>query len=175
VEFIKILHFPYPVLTSHEPLDYFETHEPLSREELKTLIKSQGEYLMSGVVRRPFAGELVDFPSPDDETVIFSVKRCSVADNIKRQNLASTVRYVNEDDGARFVTERDYPVGDLKIATVTLALGGWNIVDDNNAPLKISELTITQYLSPREFDFIYEKALEVNPIWSGNTEDTKAD
>jgi hypothetical protein len=77
-------------------------------------------------------GELVDFPSPDDETVIFSVKRCSVADNIKRQNLASTVRYVNEDDGARFVTERDYPVGDLKIATVTLALGGWEYVDDNN-------------------------------------------
>jgi hypothetical protein len=35
VEFIKILHFPYPVLTSHEPLDYFETHEPLSERNSK--------------------------------------------------------------------------------------------------------------------------------------------
>src|SRR5690348_3992562 len=95
-----ILHLPRPVLVRDQQPDpdYFETHATLEREELKAFMKANSKLgdspTLANVKRRPFAGELVPFSSPDDPEVIFQIKRCGVSENIQRQNLSSTVRYV---------------------------------------------------------------------------------
>jgi hypothetical protein len=120
---------------------------------------------MSGVNRRPFAGELIDFPSPADTNTIFQIKRCGVSENIARQNLASTMRYVEKDDSGTLVTERDYPIGNLNMATVAYGLAGWNLLDDNNAPIPCTQENMQTYLSPTEFSAVLDKIIEVNPMW----------
>lgn len=124
---------------------------------------------MSGVNRRPFAGELIDFPTPDPDPdkagTIFKIKRCGVKENVARQNLASTMRYVEKDDTGTVVTERDYPIGSLNMATLQYGLADWNILDDNNAVIPCTPENMQTYLSPIEFSGILEKIIEVNPMW----------
>lgn len=132
--------------------------------------------MSAGVIRRPFVGQLATFPSPDDPEVTFDFKRCGIRENVARQNLSATVRYVTEDGTGRFVTERDFPVGDLKFETVALSLAGWNLKDENEAPIPCTRTTMQDYLSPAEFEFCYQKALDVNPMWkNGGEEETKND
>lgn len=127
---------------------------------------------MPAVVRRPFIGKIEPFTSPDDENLTFGIKRVGTAENIARQNLSATVRFINQGDEDNYATERDFPIGDLKLETVVLALADWNIVDDNEHPVPVNRKTIQQYLSPAEFEFVYEKCLDVNPMWrnGGETE-----
>lgn len=175
----KILHHPHPVITSQtQTPTFFDSHPPLSRNELKSIMKCEpkGDSTLSGV-RRPFAGNIVTVQSPDDPEWTFDIKRATVSDHIARQNLASTMRYVTEDTaaGSRYVTERDYPVGDLKLETVTSCLAGWNFKDENNAPIPVNPQNIKNYLSPAEFEFLYTEILKINPMWAGAQaeEDTK--
>lgn len=169
----KLLYHPRPVSVArvqpHDP-DYFASREPLSRDDLKAFLKTNllraGEPTLStGVVRRPFAGELVPFVSPDDENIVFQLKRCGVRENLALQNMSSTVRYVQRDETGEFVTERDLPIGDQTFAVVSAGLGGWNLLDENNAPIPVNEDTIKTYLSPTEFSSVHEKIIEINPMW----------
>jgi hypothetical protein len=125
----------------------------------------------TSVTRRPFIGQITEFASPEDPQVTFGFKRCGVAENIQRQNLASKVRYVQNDDDGQIVSERDFPMGSLQLETILLALASWNLQDENERVIPISKKSLTQYLSPKEFDFCYAKALEVNPIWAPGGED----
>lgn len=139
---------------------------------------------MAGVTRRPFAGQITTVVSVDsksaapEEQVTFDIKRCGVKENIARQNLSQTVRYVTETAGedVRYVTERNFPVGDLKLETIALGLAGWNISDDNNASVPVNRETIQSMLSPSEFEDLYDRVLDVNPMWKpGGEEETKKD
>lgn len=125
-------------------------------------------------VRRPFIGELVTVESPTDPTFTFDLKRCGVNENIKRMNLASTMRYVEQAESGKVITERDYPMGSMRVDTVMLALAGWNITNDAGSPIPITRETVQAYLDPKEFDFLYDKIIEINPMWgSGGEEETK--
>lgn len=132
---------------------------------------------MTLVIRRPFVGEIITVQSPDNPDVHFDLRRCGVAEHIARQNLSATVRYVPRDVEDDVVTERDYPMGTLRLKTIMFALKGWNLGDENGHPITLSEVTVQQYLSNREFNFLYDKALEVNPMWTGadSEEETKKD
>jgi hypothetical protein len=168
-----LLYHPAPVLYGNPDLPtYFDTHEPFTREETKQYFLSQ--ILLGGsmpsVTRRPFIGKIETFNSPEDENLVFGIKRVGTAENIARQNLSATVRFISQDDSDNYATERDFPIGDLKLETVALALGDWNVVDDNERPVPITRQTIQQYLSPAEFEFVYERCLDVNPMWKNGGE-----
>ena len=125
-------------------------------------------------VRRPFIGQIETVTSPDDASETFDIKRCGVREQIERQNLNSTMRYVERDstaNGKELVSERDYPMGSMNVATVRLGLAGWSFLDDNQKPVPISDTTIQNYLSPKEFDFLLKKVLEINPLWAGGSEE----
>lgn len=176
-----ILDHPRPVLVREalpaEP--YFDSHEPImDRDELKKLLALPlGEHNLATVAVRPFAGELIAFPTPDPdperEGIVFQLKRCGVKENTIRQNLSSTVRYVNRDESGDFVTERDYPVGDMTLSTVKLGLADWNLADSNGVPLPINEENIQVYMSPLEFQAVYDRILEINPMWGRGEATTK--
>ncbi len=168
----KILAHPRPVITDQTYDDTaLDSLEPVSREETKAFMKANqikagdSTTLATGVTRRPFAGELIAFTSPDDENVTFYIKRCGVGDNIRRQNLNSTIRYIEGDERGTFTTERSYPIGDMNVETVLLGLGGWNLQDDNGVPLAVNKETVLSYVRPTEFDALLEKIVEVNPMW----------
>lgn len=123
-------------------------------------------------IRAPYLAQLTSVTSPIDPSVMFDIKKVGVAENIARQNLASTMRYIEQDAGV--VTERDYPLGNMRRDTILLALAGWNLTDANSQPIPVSKETLVTYLDPREFDFLYEQTLEVNPMWKpGGEEDVK--
>lgn len=125
-------------------------------------------------VRRPYAGQITTVTSPIDPDVTFDIKKCGVAENIARQNLSSKVRYIQEDVTGNIVSERDFPMGDLQLETIFLALAGWNLTDENERAIAVTRPNIEKYLAPKEFDFLYQQTLEINPIWRpGGEDDTK--
>lgn len=180
-----VLHFPRPVVT---PFSYPQSvpDPPLDRESLKALfmrplsqvpptLHSGDSFVATTAVRRPFAGEILYFTSPEDPNASFGLKKVGVAENVKRQNLSSKVRYIVSDETGEAVSERDFPMGDLQLKTLMLSLVEWNLVDDNENRIPLNEETAKTYLSPREFSFLYSKVLEINPIWGSGEEEVKND
>lgn len=173
-----MIHFPRPRrhVDTEAPVP---PDVPLDQATLRLqlrFVESRGAYPVATVIRRPFVGELTTVSSPEDPNTTFDIKRCSVADNIRRQNQSSTVRYAQRQRGGddEIVTERDFPVGDMQMLTLELGLAGWNITDEAGAPIPVSRVTIQQYLSPREFSFVYDEVIKVNPMWgNGGEEETK--
>lgn len=172
----RLLHFPFPVLSDPPPdPEYWADRPPLARADLKGVLAQplQGDPRLGTVVRRPFAGQTFTFASPIDDSVEFTFKRATTREHLARQNMSSTQRYITETKGneERYVQERDVPIGDLKLETILLVLCGWNLTDENGANIAINHRTVQQYLEPKEFEFCFEKAMEVNPMWSGRGED----
>lgn len=122
-------------------------------------------------IRQPYVGTISTIDSPIDATIKFDIKRCGVSENIARQNMAATMRYVEQEASTKVVTERDYPLGNMRRDTILLALAGWNLTNDTGVPIPITKDTLVQYLDPKEFDFIYDKVLEVNPMWANGGEE----
>jgi len=93
------------------------------------------------------------------------------ADNravVLRQNLFDTVRYIQRIGDEETVTERRFPMGDLRIRTIELVLVRWNNSRAADAPpIPITEDTILDELSPEEFEWLYNQILEMNPVWGG--------
>jgi hypothetical protein len=148
---------------------------PGSREEQKSrlrLVQPRGISPMP--MRQPYVGQLTTVTSPVDATVTFDIKRCGVAENLARQNMSSTMRYIEQDSvdsNNKYVTERDYPLGNMRRDTILLALAGWNITDLQDRPVPITKETLVTYLDPKEFDWLYDQVLEVNPMWKPNGEE----
>lgn len=118
--------------------------------------------------RQPFVGELVPLVSPDDAEVTFSIKRLNNRDVMNYRDKNSQVRYIMEDGDDKVVTEKDYPMGSMRVDVVVLGLDSWNITDANGGVIAVSRDAILSYLSPEELDAVYEKVMEVNPILSGD-------
>lgn len=115
-------------------------------------------------VRTPFIGEVVTMKSPLDEDISFGIKRVGAREVMAHRDRNSVVRYIQRDEGGEFITEKDYPVGTMRLDTVLLCLDSWNISHDGLNPLKIDRDAVLGHLDPEEIDALYDKSLEVNPI-----------
>src|SRR5258708_353788 len=169
-----IIHHPSSILSpeSDRPALHFQNGEPAWRKPkvrafMRTHSLRGASPLSASVnVRTPFVGELKTITLPDGVTEV-TVKRCTVRENIARKNLASTVRYIDELKTGRYVTEKDYPVGELELETVFLGLHSWNIHDSNKNPVPLTRDNIQLYLTQEEYDLVYREVLKMNPIWTG--------
>lgn len=119
--------------------------------------------------RTPFVGEIVSVSSPDDPDVSFGIKRVGNREVMIHRDRNAAVRYIQRDGADEFVSEKDYPLGSMKIDTISLCLDSWNLcTPDTNQPVPVSRENIIAYLSPDEVDFLYDQILEINPILSPN-------
>lgn len=119
-----------------------------------------------GVVRSPKAMlRTKSVQSPIDPEVEFIIKKATNREDVQRANLFSKVEYVNEDEGT--VMRREFPFGDLQMATIALCLESWNLTNDKGQPVPITEGTLLDYLDPQERIFLYNEILEFNPMWLG--------
>lgn len=119
--------------------------------------------------RQPYVGEILNFDSPVDPDVEFGIRRIGNREHLQYQNMTSKVRYYEEEENSniRVVTERDFPMGSMKVQTIMLALARWNIEDASGKPVEITEDHLRDFTQPEELDFLHEKVLEVNPILAG--------
>lgn len=164
-------------------LTHFDSHPPTEREQTKANLQLLAGYLtgdsisMAGVTARPFVGEIKYFNSPVSgrEEYEFGMARVGVRENLVRRNLFATVRYVDQlGDGSRTTMERDLPQGDLVLKSIALSMKTWNLQDDSNAPIPVTEKNIQDFLDPGEIDYLYDRAIEMNPSWGNNGgEDSK--
>jgi hypothetical protein len=91
---------------------------------------------------------------------------------LARQNLFDTVRYIQQTDDGTAITERKFPMGDLRIQTIMLVLEGWNYaLAEDLPPLPITEDNVLDRLDPEELLWLYDEILKMNPVWSGAEED----
>lgn len=99
------------------------------------------------------------------------LRRATLADILERQNWFSSVHYHQTTDEGTVVTERSFPMGELRLRTVVMMLDYWDIYLDegmtNVAPL--TQNNVEKLLTPREFNEIYEEILRVNPDWGGDS------
>lgn len=119
--------------------------------------------------------EKVVFPDNDDAWII--LQEATSGNDRVRRNFASTLRY--EDQGRR--VETDVPMGDLKMLTIQLIAReahipveaawarqkGVKVVKEGDA-VYATVLTDLLYevLPVSVTDYLYDKALEINPQWS---------
>lgn len=122
--------------------------------------------------RTPYVGEVVSFPSPEDADVSFGLKRLDNGAVIAYRDKNSVVRFIfsNDDENSgenKYIQEKDYPQGTMRLDTVTLGLDSWNIVDESGAPVPVTRENIIAYTSPTELDALYDEVLKINPILTG--------
>jgi len=101
--------------------------------------------------------------------ITFTVK---LADNravLARQNLFDTVRYITEDATGRQITERKFPMGDLRLETVMLVLTAWDLTPAEDAiSYPITHKNVVELLEPSELQDLYDAILEMNTVWGGD-------
>ena len=118
--------------------------------------------------RVPFIGEIIDYPSPFDAEVVFGIKRLPNRDVMAYRDKNSVVRFITEDNSERYIQEKDYPAGTMRVDTVLMGLATWNITDESGKAIDITRENILLYLDPEgELDAVYDKVLEINPILTG--------
>jgi len=117
--------------------------------------------------RQPFIGELIPLDSPEEPNVTFQIKRLDNRAVMAYRDKNSQVRYIYEDDGNKMVTEKDYPMGSMRVDVVELGLAGWNITKSDDTAVPVTRENILGYLMPEELDAIYDKVMEINPILAG--------
>lgn len=144
---------------------------PRSRAKLRAYLSlHQVKGTRMSKIRTPFVGSTEVVTSPDDNETTFTIKRIGNREYLDHQNINKTIRYVQKDseDGMEYASERDFPMGDMKLKTILLALSDWNITDAVMRAIPINEDSLKDYLSPDELDFVYDKVLDVNPILRGD-------
>lgn len=120
--------------------------------------------------RTPFVGELTSLTSPVDPATTFSIKRFNARDIMTYRNANSQVRYIMDDgDDGKYMTEKDYPMGDMRMTVVVLGLADWNITDAGNNPILLNKETVLTYLDPNEVDAIYDAVVAANPAILGDS------
>ncbi len=103
----------------------------------------------------------------DEDRTEYTLRRASTQANLMRQDLFSRVKYISRDGDT--ITERDFPMGQLRLETIRLVLVAWNFTPSEGAqPYPITEQTILNLVSPEELNWLYDKALEMNPLWDPN-------
>ena len=109
------------------------------------------------------------YKSPDEQTS-FVVKYADNRAVLARQNLFDQVRYVTRDTDGETETIRNFPMGDLRIETVTLVLTGWNVTDEDKKELPISRKTVLDCLDPSEMEWLYNQIIDMNPVWNNSAQ-----
>jgi hypothetical protein len=102
--------------------------------------------------------------NPDLE---LTVKKADNRAVIARQNLFDSVRYITEGEEGTTVTERKFPMGELRLETIMLVLQDWNVADEKGNKYPISHKAVTDYLEPSEFMEAYDAIIAMNPVWGG--------
>lgn len=103
-----------------------------------------------------------------DERVEFVVKYADNRAVLARQNLFSKVNYINEDESGRTITQRSFPMGDLRLETVMLVLTSWNLRPaDGAAPFAITHKNVIDLMSAEELAWLYDRSIDMNPVWGG--------
>src|SRR5258708_18289085 len=157
---------PEPI-RNHQPGGKPQTI-PASRATLRRyMIKHSLKGRKMLKVRTPFVGEVVTVHSPKDEEIEFGLKRVGNRELMAHRDRNAAVRYIQRTDTDEFISEKDYPVGTMKVDTLLLGLDSWNIANDQHQVVKIDRESILSYLLPEELDYLYDQALEINPILSG--------
>jgi len=119
------------------------------------------------VQRTPFVGAAETVKSPVNPEVEFGVKRVGNREVMEHRDKNASIRYIQREGSDEYISEKDYPVGTLRVDTVVLCLESWNISDTNGNPVKITKESILSYLDPEELDFLNDEALRINPILAG--------
>ena len=119
------------------------------------------------VQRTPFVGAAEKVQSPVNPEVEFGIKRVGNREVMAHRDKNASIRYIQREGSDEYISEKDYPVGTLRVDTVALCLESWNIADAQGNPVKIDKESILSYLDPEELDFLNDKALEINPILAG--------
>lgn len=132
------------------------TRDPQLMAETKTLISP-----FDATEKDPETGEEREVPEADRGQ--FTISKATNRMDVQRQNMFSKVRYFSEDDGV--FSERDFPMGDLQIATIALCLKSWNLQDKLSHGVPINEQTIQDWMTADERQWLYEEIIEFNPIW----------
>jgi hypothetical protein len=163
-----------PALSSAANLDEKQHDEPrqTERDHLRAHLRHsmiKGQKPMRA--RTKFIGEVVDFPSPIDKTVNFGIRRLPNRDILSYRDKNAVVRFISEEGSERYIQEKEYPAGSMRVDTVQMGLATWNILDEESKSVEISRDAILDYLDPRELDAIYDKVMDVNPILSGREEE----
>ena len=100
------------------------------------------------------------------------------ADNravLARQNLFDKVRYITEGAEGRTVTERSFPMGDLRIETVMLVAQSWNLApSETSAPFPITHNNVVGLLDTDELEQLYDEVIRMNPVWGGEGDSGEA-
>lgn len=115
-------------------------------------------------------GKPEEVASPLDPEVKFYIKHVGVGETIEHRDANAKVRYTTRDgdNGIEYISEREFPEGTSQMETLLRCLVKWDIADEQTGlEAPITEDNIIAYLDPEEFDFLYEKCLEFNPILTG--------
>ena len=152
-------------LSEHEPV---QQPKELAKDEVRQYMH---EHSIKGAKmaksRQPFVGETLPFESPVDPEVEFGIKRVGNREHIAYRNLSSKIRYIQSEGDDTFVSEKDYPAGDMSVSTILLALASWNIEEPDGKIVEINRENLIAYTKPEELEFLHDKVLEVNPILTG--------
>lgn len=126
-------------------------------------------------VRTPFVGETKTIDSPIQKDAKFVLRRVNTGQVIAHRDRNSVVRFITQDDenGERYIQEKDYPVGTMQLDTIILVLFSWNIQDEKHQNIEITREHVIAYLDPEELDAIYEEGIKLNPILSNREKKEK--
>ena len=106
------------------------------------------------------------------ERLIIVVKYADARAYLARQNLFAAVRYITEEEGSTQITERKFPMGDLRLETLALVMTGWNIRFNKDAdPAPINRKNIVDLLLPEEIEEAYDAIIDMNKVWGGGKDD----
>ena len=102
--------------------------------------------------------------NPDLE---LTVKKADSRAVISRQNLFDKVRYISDGPEGETITERSFPMGELRLETVMLVLIDWNITDEGGNKYPITHKNVSELLEPAELMELYDGIIEMNEVWGG--------
>jgi hypothetical protein len=131
-------------------------------------VKSDPNIRRTGVVKSKTVSP------PWAPTVMFTIKKANMIEDIERQNLYSRVRYIQDVETTNeMITEREAPQGDIQFETVMLVLIGWSLKDDDGNNLEVTRENALKYMEPRERVWLYQQAMQYNPLWMGRLDEGK--
>jgi hypothetical protein len=119
-----------------------------------------------GPERARLAEELVTVTSPFDPAVEFTILKGRNRERIIRQNQFAKLRFIQREGSEEVITEREVPMGDIALSDIELFLRGWNLTSEGK-PLPVNRKNILDYLTPEEFDWLYEQIRLLNPVIFG--------
>lgn len=151
-----------------------DPEHPYDRATLRQILRVLPGGKSVGKVRDLDTLPLTKTVSPeDDPETTFTIRRADNRIDVSRANMFSRVRYIPQDESEGYITERDFPMGDMQIATIKLCLVSWNIEDKSGKLYPINEATIERLITPEERVWLYGEIIDFNPTWQNREQSRK--